>query len=197
MADDEPFRDYYDILQVNPACDAKMLEAAYHYLAKIHHPDQSGSNDSTKFYELTEAYRVLRDPKQRADYDRVHAANRKEGADYPSIDDIETEESTAGNDAEDHIKILTFLYNKRRENAQDAGVIGFYIQELLGCSHDHFEFHKWYLKEKGYIQTTGDGTLAITITGIDHLISVAKTEKAEKLYLGRVQPMDGKATDSD
>jgi curved DNA-binding protein len=95
------------------------------------------------------------------------------------------EDSTALDDAEDHAKILTFLYQKRRENAQDAGVVGFYLQNLLQCSDEHFEFHKWYLKEKGYIVLTEHGTLAITIQGIDHVISMSRTAKAEKKLLER------------
>jgi curved DNA-binding protein len=78
-----------------------------------------------------------------------------------------------------------FLYKKRREQAQSAGVVGFYLQELVNCSDEHFEFHKWYLKEKGFVSITEQGTLAITIQGIDHVISMSRSTNAEKLLLAR------------
>ena len=53
----EPFADYYAVLDVSPSCDAKALEAAYHSLAKLHHPDHTGDDDATKFNQVTEAYR--------------------------------------------------------------------------------------------------------------------------------------------
>ena len=73
MAPGEPFVDYYDVLGVEPGCDAKALEAAYHELLKVYHPDHSGSADTVTFNRLIQAYRVLRNPEQRAEYDRLHA----------------------------------------------------------------------------------------------------------------------------
>jgi curved DNA-binding protein len=75
------------------------------------------------------------------------------------------------------------LYKRRREDAQNAGVPPFYLQEMLNCSDEHFEFHKWYLKEKGFIAITEQGTLAITIQGVDHVISMSRTTRAEKLLI--------------
>ena len=63
------FVDYYSIMQVAPNCDAKLIENAYRYFAKIYHPDHARTADITKFTELTEAYGVLRDPGKRAEYD--------------------------------------------------------------------------------------------------------------------------------
>jgi curved DNA-binding protein len=186
MSEEQAFVDYYSALQVHPDCDAKILESAYHHLAKTHHPDHTGSDDSTRFNEITTAYRVLRDPEQRAEYDRLYAQMRGDASfDFPSAEDVETEEKVAIDDADDHLRILMFLYKKRRENAQNAGVVGFYIQDMLHCTDDQFEFHKWYLKEKGYIMITEQGTLAITIKGVDHVMSVSRDRKAEKLLISR------------
>jgi curved DNA-binding protein len=144
------FVDYYDVLQVNPQCDAKMLESAYHYLAKLYHPDHSGTADTTR---------------------------------YPTSAQFDVDEQAALDDADDHARILTYLYTKRREDAQNPGVVGFYIQEALQCSDEIFEFHKWYLKEKGYIVTTEQGMLAITIKGVDHVIEMSRAAKDEKLLI--------------
>lgn len=79
MTDDRTLIDYYDILQVSPDCDAEVLESAYRYLAKKYHPDRSGTADTTKFNDVIQAYRALRNPKQRAQYNRRHVKiNRQE-----------------------------------------------------------------------------------------------------------------------
>ena len=191
MTDGEPFIDYYDILQVQPDCDAKILESAYHYLAKMYHPDHAGTPDTTKLNRVIEAYRVLRNPKKRADYDRLYASmNGDERQRASTNGGAEIDDQVALDDADDHAKILMFLYNRRRENAQDAGVVGFYLQKLLHCSDEHFEFHKWYLKEKGFIAITEQGTLAITIQGVDHVISMSRTTRVEKLLIAQSKDSD-------
>ncbi len=189
MTDDHQFIDYYQILQVSPNCDAKRLESAYHLLAKLHHPDHTGTADTTKFNDVIQAYKVLRHPDKRASYDRLYAKNVDgKSQKFRLNDEIEVEENAALDDADDHNTILAFLYKKRREDAQNAGVVAFYIQEILNCTHEHFEFHKWYLKEKGFIVTTEQGTLAITVQGIDHVIATSRTTQAERLLIS--QPDD-------
>lgn len=186
MTDAQPFIDYYDILQVGPDCDAKVLESAYHDLAKKYHPDRSGNVDTSKFNAVSEAYRVLRNPKRRAEYDLLHAQNnRQEWFKSYANDEVEIDEQSALNDADDHARILLFLYKKRREQAQNAGVAAYYIQDMLKCSDEHFAFHQWYLKEKGFIVVTEHGTLAITIQGVDHVISMSRTTNAEKLLIAQ------------
>ena len=186
MTESPDFIDYYSILQVSPSCDAKTLELAYHRLAKSYHPDHTGGVDTTKFNELSAAYKILRNPDRRAEYDLLFTNhNKKEWFEYPSSIDDGVDEKAALSDADDHVRILMFLYKKRRENAQNAGVVGFYLQEMLKCSDEHFEFHKWYLREKGFIEATEHGTLAITIQGIDHVISMSRTTTAEKLLIAQ------------
>jgi len=186
MADGEPFFDYYDILHVDPNCDARILEVAYHRLAKVHHPDRTGSADTARFSELSEAYKVLRNRNKRTKYDRIYFQHFPERI-SKSAPESEPSfgEGPALDDADAHARILQYLYRKRRENAQNAGVVGYYLQDMLRCSDEHFEFHKWYLKEKGFIVLTEQGTLAITIQGVDHVISMSRTAKAEKLLLAQ------------
>jgi curved DNA-binding protein len=186
MTASQPFIDYYDILQVDPNCDARKLGSAYRYLAKMYHPDRADTADPTKFDEVIAAYKVLRNPNQRAKYDILYAQNKGlYWIETPVGDAEEIDEKPALNDAEAHARILMFLYKKRREDAQNAGVAGFYLQEMLNCSDEHFEFHKWYLKEKGFIVLTEHGTLAITVEGVDHVISMSRTTRAEKLLIAQ------------
>lgn len=185
MTDSGTFIDYYSILQVDWDCDTKSLEYAYRYLAKLYHPDHAETADVQKFNEVIEAYRALRTPDQRAEYDLLYTSNM-EGVWHKPFSNKETQvgEKAALQDAEAHEKTLHLLYNRRREHASDAGVPPFSVQEMLKCSDKYFEFLVWYLKAKGLIEATEQGTLAITIEGVDHVISTSRT-KAEKLRIAQ------------
>ncbi|WP_087576345.1 DnaJ domain-containing protein (plasmid) [Sphingobium sp. SJ10-10] len=183
MTNGEPFIDYYKILQVSPNCDARALETAYRFLAKKYHPDHVETADVTKFNEVIEAYKALRNPDQRAQYDLLYTG--KTGFIFSANVEVD-DEKTANDDADAHAKILLFLYKRRRENAQDAGVGRYFVQKMLNCSDEHFEFHLWYLKSKSLIEITEQGTLAITIEGVDHVISMSQTIMREKLLIGRM-----------
>ena len=180
MNDGEEFVDHYAVLQVLPDCDAKNLEAAYRNLAKMFHPDHPETADSEKFNAVIEAYRVLRNPEHRAAYDLQYGVNSPSAGFEPAQPEQEAENTTAAHDADAHTKILLFLYRRRREHAQNPGVIRVYVQELLNCSDESFDFHVWYLKAKGFIETTEQGTLAITVLGVDHVISMSQATIAEK-----------------
>jgi hypothetical protein len=41
------------------------------------------------------------------------------------------------------------------------------LERLSDCPREHLEFHLWYLKAKGWIARQENGTLAITVEGID------------------------------
>lgn len=176
MTADHQFVDYYRILEVKPDCDAKNLEAAYRRLAKAYHPDHMETADVDKFNTVVQAYRLLRDASVRAEYDILYNENIP-ADDVASVmfDDVRIEEQAALTDAEAHEKILMKLYKKRRENAQNPGVLAFYIQEYLNCSDEIFEFHAWYLKAKGFVERTEQNELAITVEGIDHVIAMSRT----------------------
>lgn len=175
------FVDYYHVLQVEPECDARTLELAYHYFAKLYHPDNQDTHDVDKFTRVVEAYKALKDTDQRAEYDRQYFALK--GLQRPFFANPENapiDNATALGDAEVHHRILTKLYRRRRENALDAGVVGWLMQEKLGCTDDEFAFHVWYLKSKGYLAITEQGTLEITIDGVDHVISSSQRSVVEQ-----------------
>jgi curved DNA-binding protein len=186
MENGQDFIDYYGLMQVSPKCDAKVLEGAYRHFAKMYHPDHRETADIDKFSQLTMAYKVLRDPDKRAEYDRSYfQRSRKTFDHFPSAMETEIDGSAALNDAEVHEKILLRLYKRRREHAHDAGIVSWLLQETIDCTDDSFEFHVWYLKSKGYIEVTEQGTLAITIHGVDHVISMSRTNFAERLLMDR------------
>jgi curved DNA-binding protein len=183
MADGEPFIDHYSNLQVNPNCDAKALEAAYRHLAKKYHPDHPETADVAKFNEVVRSYAALRNPVQRAEYDLMYGDIS--GIQLGSNNVEYRDEKSPLSDAEVHEKVLSLLYARRRENARDAGVGHYAIQEMLNCSDQHLEFHLWYLRAKGFIEPTEEGTLAISIEGVDHVISVSRATVKEKLLIAK------------
>src|ERR1041385_4954441 len=65
-------RDYYEVLGVAKGATEEEIKKAYRKVAMQWHPDRNpGNHDAeSKFKEATEAYEVLRDPKQRAQYDQ-------------------------------------------------------------------------------------------------------------------------------
>ncbi len=64
--------DYYAVLEIAPSASAEEVRSAYRRLARIHHPDTSGSPESAERMRLiNEAWEVLRDPGRRAAYDRT------------------------------------------------------------------------------------------------------------------------------
>ena len=78
-------------------------------------------------------------------------------------------------DVDTQNRLLSLLYVKRRQNVNDPGVGNFELERLLGCPPEHLEFHIWYLREKGWIQRTESGTLAITVEGVDRANSEQRT----------------------
>ncbi len=184
MPGGEPFVDYYKILEVEPNCSARMLETAFHRLAKLYHPDHTDAPDVEGLTAIIEAHRALSDSEKRVEYDLVYSQHT--GFSFAESDDSFNNELSALSDAEIHEKLLRFLYKKRRESAQDAGVGRYFVQQEVKCSDEHFEFHLWYLKSKGLIVTTEQGTLAITIEGVDHVIAMSRSIAKERLQIAQV-----------
>ena len=64
-------RTYYQTLQVDPAADPEVIEAAFRRLAMKYHPDTSSDpNASLRMREIIEARECLSDPARRLTYDR-------------------------------------------------------------------------------------------------------------------------------
>jgi DnaJ-class molecular chaperone len=64
-------RTFYQILQVDPAADPEVIDAAFRRLALKYHPDRStDSNAAERMRELLEAKNILSDPTRRRAYDR-------------------------------------------------------------------------------------------------------------------------------
>src|SRR5215469_11121882 len=68
-------KDYYKTLGVPKTATAAEVKKAYRELARKYHPDANKGNASAeeKFKEITEAYNVLSDAKQRKEYDEARS----------------------------------------------------------------------------------------------------------------------------
>jgi curved DNA-binding protein len=66
------FKDYYEILGVEPSADAAEMKKAYRRLARKYHPDLNPDEDAeARFKEVAEAWEVLKDDSRRAEYDEL------------------------------------------------------------------------------------------------------------------------------
>ena len=63
--------DYYKVLGVQPDANGEQIGNAYREAAKKSHPDHGGSHENMVL--LNKAWKVLSDPKRRADFDRIRA----------------------------------------------------------------------------------------------------------------------------
>lgn len=176
MDDGHDFVDYYAVLEVDPQCSTRTLELAYRRLAKMYHPDHPETADPARFNDVIEAYGLLRKSDKRRGYDVLYT--RKTGYSFKATEARRSDGMAAISDAEMHGIILMYLYRKRRDCTRSPGVSAYEIRQDLDCSDDHFEFHAWYLRKKGFIEHTEDGLFAITVEGVDHVI--AMSERAER-----------------
>lgn len=75
------FKDYYAALGVTPEAELKDIKAAYRKLARQYHPDVSDHADAEKkFKEVAEAWKVLKDPEKRAEYDQLRTYQQTRGS---------------------------------------------------------------------------------------------------------------------
>jgi len=79
----DPAVDHYKVLGVGAKASADDIKKAYRKLAKQFHPDSTGGDKAkeTRFKAISNAYEVLGDAKQRAQYDQIRDYARAGGGD--------------------------------------------------------------------------------------------------------------------
>ena len=160
----EGFVDYYEILQLSPNADQDTIERVYRLLAKKYHPDSVNGGDLEKFISITEAFKILSNPINRADYDATYDRDRTERMVflYGQSDFDENHD-----DRKIQQGVLSLLLSARRRDAMHPGVGVYELEKFLRTPEKHLEFHVWYLKEKGWIVRTDNGQWSITAAGVD------------------------------
>lgn len=159
----DEFVDYYELLQLSPNADDDLVHRVFRHLAKKCHPD-SGDGDPERFRQLVVAHATLTTPETRAAYDARYQEywNKKWR--------LASEASDGSAFAEDQVtreKLLSLLYVQRRRDMQSPGLGEYEIARLLRTPVELVGFHTWYLREKGWVQRTDTGQLAISATGVD------------------------------
>jgi curved DNA-binding protein CbpA len=163
---DEPFVDYYDLLQLSPNADEDTIDRVFRHLAKKCHPDIGEASDGTKFRQLARARAVLGDPETRAGYDAKYQEywNRKW-----KLASEATQGTAFAEDTATRQRILSLLYVQRRTEMRMPGLGEYEISRLLRAPVEMVEFHVWYLREKGLVHRLDTGQLAITALGVDRI----------------------------
>lgn len=162
----QTFKEFYEILEISPNANPDTIERVFRYLAMRYHPDNRDTGDSSRFAEVMAAHDTLKDSVQRARYDVQYKNQTNSRAELSA-------EAQNGKgfdrDAEIQERLLSLLYVKRRRNVSDPGIGLAELGRLSDCPPEHVEFHLWYLKEKGWVQRTQSGALAITVDGVDQV----------------------------
>jgi curved DNA-binding protein CbpA len=164
ILDSPMFTDYYEILEISPNANSETIDRIFRYLAMRYHPDNQETGDRLRFSELVEAHDTLKDPIKRVQYDiqhKDHSGFRAKLAEEAS--------NTKGiqRDVVIQDKLLSILYVKCRQDINNPGIGDLELERLSDCPREHLEFHLWYMKAKGWIRRQENGTLAITVEGID------------------------------
>ncbi len=75
----DPALDVYEILGLECGAPVDLVEQAYRRTALVWHPDKTDDPEAAeRFAEVREAVRILRDPRERAAYDRARAVYQAE-----------------------------------------------------------------------------------------------------------------------
>jgi curved DNA-binding protein CbpA len=160
------FVDYYELMQISHNAEMETIQRVYRMLAGRYHPDNANTGDMERFLRLNEAYRVLSDPQERAEYDADYRAQHLEPIELFNLRDF-----AVGIDGESNRRmgVLCLLYNRRRVNGEDPGLSLLEFEKLMTCPREHLVFTIWYLRDKGYLRQTEDSSYAITSSGVDYV----------------------------
>ena len=164
---DERAVDYYELLQVSPNAEPETIQRVFRLMAQRFHPDNQESGDANRFRQVREAFDILSDPAQRAQYDIRHQELQQtrwrlvtEGG--RTENDYQLEQAT-------RLTILEALYTKRRMEPGNPGLFILDLEGLIGRPREHLEFTMWYLIEKKLVQRGDNTRIFITAEGADHL----------------------------
>jgi len=162
--------DYYEVLQISCNADGETIHRVYRIMAARFHPDNPKTGDVDRFLALREAYDVLSDPAQRAQYDRSRAANNEaplpifEMQDF--IDGLEGEVNR-------RLGVLAVLYHHRRVGGSKPGISILELERCMALPREYLDFTLWYLRSKGYVSAEDNSDYSVTAKGVDYLESVS------------------------
>jgi curved DNA-binding protein CbpA len=158
--------DYYEILQLSPLAEMETLHRVYRIMAARFHPDNPDSGDPERFLLLSEAYRILSDPAQRAEYDRLKGTESRRALplfqERVFVDEREGEKNR-------RLGVLCLLYTQRRRNPEQPSIGLMDLEELMSIPREYLEFTLWYLKQKKYVEMGQGADFSLTAEGVDFI----------------------------
>jgi curved DNA-binding protein CbpA len=175
MHDDEAPIDLYETLQISVNAEPETVHRVYRLLAQRYHPDNAETGNAARFRDVTEAYRVLSDPTERARYDATYQRQRE--ARWRLADLSGNADTDFDAELQLRVTVLEVLYTKRRVEPQEAGLFQIDLEKLTGCPREHLEFTVWYLVQKKLVQRNDRSMLAITVEGIDYFEEQRRTAR--------------------
>jgi curved DNA-binding protein CbpA len=181
---------HYEFLQISPNAEPDTIHRVFRFLAARLHPDNPTTGDPEKFFQLTQAYDVLSDPKRRADYD---AACRKDVVqEDPLSSSIDFMDSMEG-ELNRRLALLALLYFQRRRNPSTPTVSLFEVEAKMGFPRDYLEFTTWYLTRKGFITRADNSDFTLTADGVDFV----ETQRASIPVLNKLLTTGAGALDTE
>jgi len=165
--DQESPVDYYEALQINVNAEPETVHRVYRLFAQRFHPDNKETGSESRFRLVTEAYRVLSDPKLRAQYDLVHERQQKDR--WRLVARAAEADNDFAAERVVRVTVLQVLYTKRRLEPHEPGIFLIDLEKLTGRPREHLEFTVWYLVQKKLVQRADNSLLVITAEGVEYL----------------------------
>jgi curved DNA-binding protein CbpA len=142
MSSNSGFIDYYEVLRVWPTAELAAIKKSYFRMAKLHHPDIAGTDDSSDgvdFKMINEAFGVLSDPVKRREFDeqlkeRTGTSYEKKEADRRSAQLAYEQARTA-----------------MKSNRYDKAVV--LLKSAIKYDDTNAAFHSWYGFALGVLKT--------------------------------------------
>jgi len=159
--------DYYEFLQISPNADSDTIHRVYRFLAARFHPDNPGSGDPEKFFQLKSAYDVLSDPDRRAAYDIAYHQRVEERPEESPISKSVDFMDQAQGELNRRLAVLAVLYYRRRTHPYSPEVSLTEIEKRMGFPRDYLDFTTWYLTKRGYITRADNSDFTLTVEGVD------------------------------
>jgi curved DNA-binding protein CbpA len=155
---------YYEFLQISPKAEQDTIHRVYRFLASRYHPDNPETGDREKFALLRQAYDVLSNPDQRAEYDAI--CEKEAPEEDPLSTSIDFMDNMEG-ELNRRLAMLALLYFRRRSNPYNPEVSLMEVELRMGFPRDYLEFTSWYLLRKGYITRADNSAFTLTAEGVD------------------------------
>lgn len=169
--------DHYEVLGVGREATSEEIKKAYRRLARELHPDVNPGNDaSERFKQVTHAYDVLSDPRQRQQYDAGGRGGSFDGAGFGGFGDIfETFFGGGGQRGGPR---------SRRERGQDALLrVEVDLEDVVFGSHQDIEVDTAVLCDTCRGSCAQPGTSAVTC---DICRGTGSIQRAVRSLLGNV-----------